>query len=228
MRYLINRCAFAIVLSVFALPVFTQVGVEGNVTNALREIEASWEKSPRMCYEKISRLCQTKPDDPALKILFSGLSKLPIPSAEENVEAMWDPLFYKWKILLKLADCPSLRNEPETWEGVASMVGWVRLQIIPKHQRQEPDKAGLFAKTEQERQKALHDYAQKIAMNNCQQEMASIVERWNSRSRLLINRIRRIASQMPPDERKQFLDKIKEMAGSDDEEAKFLDAPYDN
>ena len=39
--------------------------------------------------------------------------------------------------------------------------------------------------------------------------------------------IRAFAATLPPDERKQFLDKIKELARSDEEEAKRLDEPYE-
>ena len=200
-----------------------QTWTSAQITNALREIEASWEESPHECSKTVSRILRAKPDDlHALKILFTGVAKLPVPSAEENVEAMWDSLLCKWKILIGLARFTPLCDDFETWEGVASMVGWMRSQIIPNYQRQQPDKARLMnAKTDQEHQEALHDYSQKIAMNKCQQELRNILGQWSTP----VDRIRRLAAKMPPDERKRYLDKIKELARSDEEEAKRLDAP---
>jgi len=195
-----------------------QTWTSAQITNALREIEVSWEQSPCTCCETVYQILRAKPDEPhALKILFTGVSKLPVPSAEENFIS----LFYKWKMVNRLADETPLRHDSEIWEGVASMVGWMRSQIIPNYQRQQPDEARLMnVKTDQEHQAALHEI-QKIARNTCQQEMRNMIGLWSTP----VDRIRTLAAKMTPDERKRYLDKIKELAYSDEEEAKLLDAP---
>jgi len=202
-----------------------QTWTSAQITNALREIEASWEKSPRECSKMVSRILRAKPDEPhALKILFIGVSRLPVPSAEENVAAMWEPLFFKWEILIGLARFTPLCDDFETWEGVASMVGWVRSQVIPNYQRQMIliNPLGFSTtQTEQEQEEILQEHNQKKAMNNCQKELRNIIGQWSTP----VDRIRTLAAKMPPDERKLYLDKIKELARSDEEEAKLLDAP---
>jgi len=207
-----------------------QTWTSAQITNALREIEVSWEKSPRECSKMVSRILRAKPDEPhALKILFTGVSKLPVPSAEENRATNWekDPLFFKWVMLTALMDNSCLHDDPKTWQGMASMVGWVRPQIIPNYQQQMTYRQPpglLLAQTEQERQDILREYTQKSAMDNCQRQMRDIVVRW-SHSPLI--RIRTLASKMPSDERKQFLDKIKALARSGTDEATYLDLPIE-
>jgi len=204
-----------------------QTWTSAQITNALREIEVSWAQSPRECSEMVSRILRAKPDEPhALKILFTGVSRLPVPSTEENVVAMWDSLYYKWRMLSSLADDTPLRNDSETWEGVASMVGWVRSQIIPNYQRQMIliNPLGFSTtQTEQEQEEILQEHNQKKAMNNCQKELRNIIGQWSTP----VDRIRTLAAKMPPDERKRYLDKIKVLAHSDEEEWKILEAPYE-
>ena len=200
------------------------------ITNALREVEASWEKSPRTGYEIVCQIVNAKPDEPlALKTLLLGISQLPVPSMEENLEAMWEPLFFKWKTLEELARFTPLGNASGTWEHLASMVGWVRPQIIPDYRAQTVGRSlsmnGIFAdrtsQAYQEHLAMLRDIQRKRAIFKCQDQMEHIMWSW----RLPVDRIRGLATKMPPEERRQYLDRIKELAHSDEEEAKLIDTP---
>jgi len=198
------------------------------ITNVLQKITESWEQSPRTAYGMIvhQNIQIGAAESDSLKMLFKGISDLPVPLAQADAEAMQEPLFLKERMLFYLIYNTPLHNDPDAWTNVAVFVGWVRPQIIPNYQRHGRGLNGVtLGETEEVRNTRIRENGRKIAMDNCQQKMANIVEHWSSP--LPIRCIRTLASKMPPDERKRYLDKIKELARSDEEEAKRLDAPYE-
>ena len=192
------------------------------ITNLLREIEATWEQSPGVHDSQVGKVAYSRPDEPhAFKILFAGISKLPLSSPEIDTQMRIYQLCSKWRTLSKLADSLSLRNEPETWETLASMVGWVRRQIIPDYQPSGGIRNSMILReTEQERRIRFEEDGRRLAMDSFQRSLRDIERSWAS---VPISRICHLASKMPPDERKQFLDKIKELARSGEEEAKLIE-----
>ncbi|MCL1920401.1 MAG: hypothetical protein FWG50_04870 [Kiritimatiellaeota bacterium] len=207
-------------------PAPKQIWTAAQITNVLREVEASWEESPRLCNGKVNPICQlySHADPHALKTLLEGISKLPVPLAEMGVEVETrrNQLLFKWKMLEELARFTPLCNDSDAWEHLASMVGWVRAQIIPDYQPQAADPLPfILDPNNPEHQDRIRDRRQKRVMDQCQHLMPSIVWQWNT----LVDRIRRLADKMPPGERERFLGRIKDLARSDAEEARRLDAP---
>ena len=198
------------------------------ITNLLREVELTWEQSPGVHDTQIHKVARSRPDEPhAFKMLFEGISKLPLLSPETDAEERIYQVCSKWRTLSVLADSLSLHNDPETWETLASMVGEVRQQIIPDYQRHVMPRYDmnmrLPGETEQQRQERLtrlKEEVQKAYESSYQDSLRDVAKSW---TRITINRVCHLAVKMPPDERKQFLDKIKELARSDEEEAKLVE-----
>ena len=193
------------------------------ITNTLREVKEIWEEPSDAFISQSDRILRLKPDDPqALRAFFAGVSELSLSSDKTDLRISGSQLQVKWRTMSHLADfVPPLGNEPETWEMLAVMVGLVRPQITPNYQ--PLGKALNWIETPGEDHQAKIDAnRKKIAMDYFQARLRDIERSWTN---IPINRIRHLASKMHLDERKQFLDKIKELARSDEEEAKQLDEP---
>ena len=205
-------------------PFAMQACISAQVTNALQEVKAIWEEPSDAYISQANRILNLKPNDPqALRMFFTGISDIPLPLAGTDFKEMRTQAMIKWKTLYDLAFWnPSLGKEPETWESLATMVGWVRQQIVPDF---TPSGGMMYSmilrETEQERRTRQEEEGRKLAMSSFQRSLRDIVKRWA----FIHDDIRHLAAKMPPDERKQFLNKIKELARSDEEEAKRLDEP---
>jgi len=210
------------------------------VTNVLRELEVTWEQSPRQYRSQVNHLLASVPDNPhAHKILFAGLPKHPLPYDDAvRMRRTTSLVLTKWGYLYNIATDDLYSGcALETWEALASMVGWMRIQIMPDYQWHEPLEAKFttMAEKEQARLDRIRKSTELITgvvteeevgrrhdMDYFQLSLRNLVKTWE---KFRLSDIRYFAASLPPDERKRFLDKIKELARSDEEEAKRLDEP---
>jgi len=114
----------------------------------------------------------------------------------------------------------SLLETAETYQSLAGFIGEVRMNIVPDF---GPLGKGNYYTYTGEKDALFYLRNWCYALQTHQHDLQNVCRSWNGF--MIKYRIRDFANEMPPDERKQFLDKIKELARSDAEEAKLLDTP---
>ena len=226
LTFLISAGQWLVSSDVLAAPVppDVQAWTSVQITNTLQEVEEIWKEPSDAYLVLVERILQLMPNEPhALKALLKGISNLPISPAETGMTEADKRLTVKWNVLSRLASHALLRNEPATWEALASMVGGARLQIVKDyHPSFQWDSRIDPRETEQERGARMEENDRKYAMDSFQSRLSDIDRKWGFS---FVDRINNLAFKMPSDARKQFLDKIKELARSDEDEAKLLDKP---
>ncbi|MCL1921583.1 MAG: hypothetical protein FWG50_11030 [Kiritimatiellaeota bacterium] len=141
---------------------------------------------------------------------FPPPSGLDSPNWACPVEGVWN------RLGLVMASARPLLETAETFLEIAGFMGDVRMNMIPD--------LGDFGRGSYtgEKDALFHLRNWCCALRSCQRSLRYPCEQW---SWSMIDEIRRFAAKMPPDERKRFLDQIKKLARSDEEEAKRLDEP---
>ena len=209
-------------LTVTNLPVVAQAWTAEQITNTLRKVEAVWAQPPDAYISQADKILRLMPDEPhARKMLFMGISGFPLSLPGADMKATAQRLEIKWRAMFHLAGHTSLRDDAEARETLASMVGWARLQIIPDYQPYRSIRYNVVGTmlTEEERRARMEEQDRRSAINEFQRSLRDTVRDWES---FFVPSVCRLASKMPPDGRKRFLDRIKELARSDETEAKLL------
>ncbi|MCL1920400.1 MAG: hypothetical protein FWG50_04865 [Kiritimatiellaeota bacterium] len=230
---MITACAIAAVE-----PMHTAVPAEtgfSSLASILSSVDALWEKRPSTCFRYIDYIAEAMNNLAAYGVapegavvlleedipsLFEHICRLPV---QPNLENSGFRVYEKWRMLGALSrQIAALKNSKQTWLGMATEIGSIRAQIIPGY-NYEPRRLNIsdVRKTKTEM----------LAMQE-ENDRKNFEAQYQGRLRLIchnlestIENIRRFAASLPPDERKLFLDKIKELARSDEGEAKLLDEP---
>jgi hypothetical protein len=229
-----NYSLFIRILIGYAVAVSSFVEAEP-LRSTIASVDTLWKDKPNECCEYVWKIANAMnlrsasrpiPDETVvlskneLQHLLTHVCSLPV---QPNLEDSCNRLRKKWRMIWELSQyVPDLTTSAKTWLEVATGIGEMRGQCIPGYVH-PPESRWVFnwRKTKAENQASREAYRKKDLESWYQSALLLICDNLKGE----IKAIRTFAASLPPDERKQFLDKIKELARSDDEEAKLLDEP---
>ena len=206
-----------------------------NITDVLSTVDRLWKDNRREWHRYVDTIDSTMnalssarplPDgaiiisEADLHDLLAHIGRLPI---QPNLEDSSFRLQQKWMMIEQLSRCtPAMKTSGRTWLDLAEVMGNIRDQILPGYEFQNT----LFnvidtTKTKTQIQ-AMQDANRR---KNFESHYQGMLHQISSNFKWGINETRKFAQSLPPDERKPFLNKIKELARSGTEEEKLLDTP---
>ena len=196
--------------------------VSNTLTNVFVTLDTLWKDNPQ---EWVSYVGKLRNFDTSIgitlskeefQVLFTHICRLPVRFDGETGTLR---LNNRQSMIGHFSSDKELKHFPWIWLGMAEMIGGVRSQL-------SSDWDFLWDRVNGT--KMYKEPSPLVANQDPHERFFQLTLRfickydWRERR---IKDVRAFAQTLPPDERKQFLDKIKELARSDEEEAKLLDTP---
>ncbi len=195
-----------------------------SITNAMPEIQALWPEQPQAYTECVKHAVDVLAGAPAcesvtqaVRRVFASVCKISTPADREDRPSL---LRMKCGLILWCLNAPAIRDDVSTWFDIASVVGEVRLQIIPDYQAQRRlnlDRASTLT----EAKEAIAEDREREAVHRWQLELV-VTDR--CLSMFLARNIKDLVSKMDASQRKQVVEKIRQLARLNDEESHELGA----